>query len=106
MTLQMVVSSCRWSWVLRAMRAEKSVGRAIASSRELVCRDCVWPQAAARASMQVRVTLLNGSCSVRDQPEVWECVRRARDFGFLGLNCLMSLAHSTRAARILATSMK
>ena len=56
--------------------------------------------------MQVRVTLLNGSCSVRDQPEVWECVRKARDFGFLGLNCLMSLAHSTRAARILATSMK
>lgn len=88
------------------MRAEKSVGRAIASSREFVCRDCVWPQAAARASMQVRVTLLNGSCSVRDQPEVWECVRKASDFGFLGLNCLMSLAHSTRAARILATSMK
>jgi hypothetical protein len=58
------------------------------------------------ASMQVRVTLLKGSCSVRLQPEVCEWVRRARDFGFLGLNVLTILAQSSRAARILATSMK
>ena len=28
------------------------------------------------------------------------------DFGFFGFNCFTSLAHSTRAARILAISMK
>jgi hypothetical protein len=88
------------------MRAEKSVGSAMASSSELVCSDCVWPSAAAIASMQVRATLLNGSCSVSDQPEVWECVRSAIDFGFFGLNCWISLAQSARAARILAISMK
>ena len=92
--------------MLRAMRAEKSVGSAMASSSELVWRDCVWPSAAAMASMQVRATLLNGSCSVSDQPEVCEWVRNAIDFGFFGLNCLMIFAHSARAARILATSMK
>jgi hypothetical protein len=51
-------SSWSWIWVLRAIRAEKSVGRASASSRELVCRDWVWPMVAARASRQVRATLL------------------------------------------------
>ena len=40
------------------------------------------------ASMAVRATLLNGSCSVSDQPEVWQCVRSAMDFGFFGLNWL------------------
>ena len=92
--------------MFRAMRAEKSVGSAIASSSELVCRDCVWPPAAASASRQVRATLLNGSCAVRLQPDVCECVRNASDFGFLGLNCATISAQSTRAARILATSMK
>ena len=59
------------SWVLRAIRAEKSVGSAIASSRALVCSDWVWPWVAAIASMQVRPTLLKTSCAVSDQPEVW-----------------------------------
>ena len=88
------------------MRAEKSVGRAMASSSALVCRDCVCPSAAASASMQVRSTLLNGSCSVRLQPEVWLWVRSAMDLGFPGLKVLTILAQSIRAARILATSMK
>jgi hypothetical protein len=54
-----VPDSC-WStsWVLRAMRAEKSVGRASASSNALVCNDCVCPWVAAIASTQVRITLL------------------------------------------------
>ena len=65
-------SCCSSSWVLRAMRAEKSVGSASASSRALVCSDWVWPWVAAIASMQVRATLLNGSCAVSDQPEVCE----------------------------------
>lgn len=92
--------------MLRAMRAEKSVGSAIASSSELVCNDWVWPRAAAMASMQVRATLLNGSCSVRLQPDVWQWVRNASERGSCGLNCLIILAQSKRAARILAISMK
>ena len=50
-------------------------------------KDCVPPNAAAIASMQVRVTLLNGSCSVKLQPEVWQCVRSAKLLSDLGLNC-------------------
>ena len=99
-------SCCSSSWVLRAIRAEKSVGSAIASSRALVCSDWVWPWVAAIASMQVRCTLLNTSCAVSDQPEVCECVRRDSDLGFFGSNSRTSRAQSARAARILATSMK
>ena len=50
-TSQMCVSSWMISCVLRAMRAEKSVGSAIASSNELVCSDCVPPNTAAIASI-------------------------------------------------------
>ena len=52
------VSFCRMSWVLRAMRAENSVGSAIASSNELVCSDWVPPSTAASASYVVRTMLL------------------------------------------------
>ena len=70
------LSSMRKSWVLRAMRAENGVGSASASSSALVCSDCVWPCVAAIASISVRTILLNGSCAVSDQPEVWQCVRK------------------------------
>ena len=89
-----------------AIRAEKSVGRAIASSSALVCSDWVCPRAAPMASMQVRATLLYGSCSVRDHPDVWEWVLNDMDFGFLGLNCFTSFAQIILAARIFAISMK
>ena len=92
--------------MLRAMRAEKSVGSASASSSALVCSDWVWPWVAAIASTQVRITLLKTSCAVSDQPEVWQWVRSDSDLGFFGSNCLTSFAHSSRAARSLATSMK
>src|SRR5690606_35092266 len=92
--------------VLRAMRAEKSVGSAMASSSELVCNDCVPPSTAANASMQVRGTLLYGSWAVRLHPDVWQWVRNASDLGFVGLTGLISEAHNTRAARIFAISMK
>ena len=52
------------------------------------------------------MTLLNTSCAVSDQPEVWQCVRSESDLSFFGSNCATSLAHSSRAARSLATSMK
>ena len=41
-----------------------------------------------------------------DQPEVCECVRSDSDLGFFGANWFTSFAHSSRAARSLATSMK
>ena len=47
-------SCCKTIWVLRAMRAEKSVGSASASSSALVCSDWVWPWVAAIASIMVR----------------------------------------------------
>ena len=58
------------------------------------------------ASTQVRATLLKGSCSARDQPEVWLWVRRAIDLGSCGSKPRISLAHSSRPARSLAISMK
>ena len=100
------VSSRRKIWVFRAIRAEKSVGSAIASSSALVCNDCVCPITAAIASIQVRLTLLNGSCSVRLHPDVWQCVRRAMDLGFFGSKRLTIRAQSMRAARIFAISRK
>ena len=55
--------------MFRAMRAEKSVGRAMASSSALVWSDWVWPWVAAIASIALRVTLLKTSWAVSDQPE-------------------------------------
>src|SRR5262249_16338209 len=81
-------------------------GSASASSSALVCSDCMPPCVAAMASMQVRVTLLNTSCAASDQPEVWQCVRSDSERSSCGSNCLISFAHSTRAARSFATSMK
>ena len=92
--------------MLRAMRAEKSVGRPSASSNALVCSDCVPPSTAASASTVVRITLLYGSSAVSDTPEVWQCVRSMRDFSSFGSNCRMTRSHSSRAARSLAISMK
>src|SRR5664280_880898 len=91
-------SCCSSSWVLRAIRAEKSVGSAIASSSALVCSDWVCPWVAAIASMQVRATLLNGSWAVSDQPDVWQCARRDSDFAFFGWKSPTSRHHNARAA--------
>ena len=81
--------------MLRAIRALKSLGSAIASSRALVCRLWVWPWVAAIASMQVRATLLKTSWAVRLQPLVWQCVRRLRLLGFARLE----VAHQPRPQR-------
>ena len=97
-TLQSPDSSWITSCVFRAMRAEKGVGRAMASSSAFVCRDCVPPITAAIASIVVRTTLLYGSFSVSETPEVWQCVRSSKLFGFFGakFSCTSS-AHSWRA---------
>src|SRR5208337_3084698 len=93
-------------WVLRAMRADKSVGRPIASSKELVCRDWVPPSAAVMASRVVRMTLLYGSCWVRLHPDVWQWVRSMEDLAFFGLNWLINRYQRNLAARSMAISMK
>jgi len=54
----MPVSSWMMSYVFLAILAENGVGRAIASSNELVCRDCVPPKTAAMASTVVLTMLL------------------------------------------------
>ena len=41
-----------------------------------------------------------------DQPEVCECVRSDSDLSLRGPNYRTSFAHSSRAARSFATSMK
>ena len=92
--------------MLRAMREEISVGSAMASSKELVCRLCVPPSTAASASIVVRTILLCGSCSVSDTPEVWQWVRSIFERGSLAPRSVMIFAHSVRAARSLATSRK
>jgi hypothetical protein len=61
---------------------------------------------AASASTVVRAMLLNGSCAVRLQPLVWQCVRRARLFLSVAPISCSIFAQSKRPARILATSMK
>ena len=100
----MCVSSWITSWVLRAIRALNSVGRAIASSRALVCRLWVPPNTAAIASIVVRTTLLYGSCAVSDQPEVWQWVRSIELLASLGSNSCMIRCQRPRAARSLAIS--
>ncbi len=92
--------------MLRAIRAEKSVGRPSASSSEFEWSDCVWPWVAAIASTQVRITLLYGSWAASDQPEVWQWVRSDIERGSFGSNWRISRDQSRRPARIFATSMK
>ncbi len=100
------VSSCSTICVLRAIRAEKSVGNAIASSSALVWSDCVPPSIAAIASTVVRITLLYGSCSVSDTPDVWQCVRSIFERSSFAPRSVITRCQSLRAARSLATSMK
>jgi hypothetical protein len=58
-------------WVRSAMPAETSVGSASASSRLLVCSDCVPPSTAAMACTATRTMLLSGCCAVSVLPAVW-----------------------------------
>ena len=92
------------SCVLRAMRALNSVGSAMASSSALVCSDCVPPNTAAMAFDGGAHHVVVGSCSVSDQPEVWQCAQHQALLGFLALKPSLMRHHSRRAARILATS--
>lgn len=61
MTLLTPASSCKMIWVLRAILALNTEGKANASSKEFVCNDWVPPKTALKASTVVRTILLYGS---------------------------------------------
>ena len=63
------------------MRAAFSVGSAIASSIELVCRLWVPPSTPASASMAVRTMLISGCWAVSDTPAVWVWKRSCSERG-------------------------
>ena len=63
------------------MRAAFSVGSAIASSIELVCRLWVPPSTPASASMAVRTMLTSGCWAVSDTPAVWVWKRSCSERG-------------------------
>ena len=88
-----------------ANRAAFCEGSAIASSKELVCSDCVPPSTAARACTATRTRLTSGCWAVSWTPAVWVWKRSIADFGFCAPNrSVISRAQIRRAARNLATS--
>ena len=56
--------------------------------------------------MVVLQTLLKGSCAVRLQPDVWQCVLKDKDLAFFGLKSLINLAQSNLPALSFAISLK
>src|SRR5829696_5312147 len=70
-------------WVRSAMRAARSVGRPIASSKPLVCRLCVPPRTAAMACTVTRAMLFSGCCAVSVEPPVWVWNRSSLEASFL-----------------------
>ncbi len=94
-------------WVRSAIRAASRVGRASASSSELVWRDWVPPSTAASACRVTRTALFSGCCAVRDTPAVCAWNRIHQERGLLApYRPLISRAQMRRAARYLAISSK
>ncbi len=94
------VSCCRISCVLRAMRAEK-LGR---QRHRLVERSWCAATGCRRAPptaprKAVRMTLLYGSCSCSDTPDVWQWVRSISDDGLLRLELRPRSATTAAAQR-------
>ena len=94
-------------WVRRAIRAERSVGSASASSKPLVCSDWVPPATAAKPCRATRMMLTSGCCACRVTPPVCVWKRIFIEFGFSApKRSLTIFAHIRRTARNLATSWK
>jgi hypothetical protein len=72
--------------VFLAILAEKSVGKAIASSMHWYA---VFPKSCRRCFNTCYI--IKGSCSVKLQPLVWQCVLKANDLASVGLNCFTNL---------------
>ena len=66
----MFVSFCNINCVSLAIVEEYSLGKAKASSNELVCKDCVPPNIDAIASIVVLEILFIGEFADRLQPDV------------------------------------
>ena len=94
-------------WVRTAIFAARSVGSASASSKPLVCSDCVPPQTAAKPCSATRAMLFSGCWAVSVTPPVCVWKRSFIDFGFCApKRSRMMCAHIRRAARNFATSWK
>jgi len=91
--------------VLRAIRAEKSVGSASASSSALVCSDWVWPCVAAIASMVVRITLFRRPARSATSPRSGMRAQRERA-RVLRIELRQRLAHQQPSRAHFCTSMK
>src|SRR3546814_3571354 len=52
------------------------------------------------------MTLLYGSCSVNDTPDVWQCVRSILERSSFAPSCVITRYQSSRAARSFDTSMR
>ena len=74
------VSCAITCWVRNANRTAFSVGSANASSKLLVCSDCVPPSTAAIASSAVRTRFTSGCCAVNETPAVcvWKRINHER----------------------------
>ncbi len=93
--------------VRKASVAAASVGSARASSKPLVCSDCVPPSTAASACSVTRGTLTWGCCACSVLPAVWVWNRSICALGLVApKRSRMMVAHIRRAARNLATSSK
>ena len=94
-------------WVRSASVAAASVGSAMASSNELVCRLWQPPSTAASASTAVRTTLTSGCCAVSETPAVWAWTRISSERSSLApKRSRSSRAQMRRAARYFAISSK
>ena len=88
--------------VRSAMRAASSVGSASASSRPLVCSDCVPPSTAASACIATRTMLLSGCCAVSVLPAVcvWKRSCCARGLVAPKRSCMMPRPQPPRGAEL------
>jgi hypothetical protein len=93
--------------VRSAIRAERSVGNASASSNPFVCSDWVPPQTAANPCSATRMMLTSGCWAWRVTPPVWVWKRiLVERSSVASKRSRMIFAHIRRTARNFATSWK
>src|SRR5919198_967749 len=95
-------SWARTCWVRSAIRAERSVGSASASSKPLVCKDWVPPQTAANPWSATRMMFTSGCWAWRVTPPVWVWKRIVCERGSLEPNRSRTISAHIRRAALLA----
>ena len=94
-------------WVRSAIRAERSVGSANASSKPFVCSDWVPPATAANPWSATRMMFTSGCWAWSVTPPVWVWKRIVCERSLGGAEALAhDPAHIRRTARNLAISWK